>query len=222
MTLSILARDPKTGAFGGAAATGNLAVGAWVLRAAADAGAAATQGMSVSSIWGDEAIARLRARQAPSRIVEDLTGGDPGREHRQLAVLGPKGAGAAWTGAENRDAKGQLSGEGYMIAGNWLASAEVLAAMERDYLRGAADPEDAFADRLLRALAAGVAAGGDARGTFSAALRVVSPTAPPLDLRVDFDSDPLDRLHTLYQRATTPPYTDWIDRVPTLEDPTRC
>lgn len=222
MTLSILARDSRAGAFGGAAATGNLAVGGWVLRATADAGAVATQGTSVSSIWGDEAIVRLRDRQAPSSIVEDLTDGDPGREHRQLAVLGPEGAGAAWTGTENRDAKGQLIGEGYVITGNWLASTEVLAAMEQAFTATAADPQVAFADRLLSALAAGITAGGDARGTFSAALLVVSPAAPPLDLRVDYDSMPLDTLRALYQRATTPPYTEWIGRVPTLEDPTRC
>ena len=222
MTLSILARDPRTGDFGGAAATGNLAVGAWVLRGAADAGAAATQGMSVSSIWGDEAIVRLRSGQTASRIVEDLACGDPGRDHRQLAVLGPDGAGAAWTGVENRNAKGHLSGEGYVIAGNWLASPEVLAAMERAYQDSAADPQRALADKLLKVLEDAIAAGGDARGTFSAALRVVSPTAPPLDLRVDYDDNPLERLRTLYHRATTPPYTDWIDHVPTLEDPTRC
>ncbi len=108
-----------------------------------------------------------------------------------------------------------------MIAGNWLASADVLAAMERAFIAASTDPQAAFADRLLQSLAAGIAAGGDARGTFSAALRVVCLTAPPLDLRVDYDSNPLDKLRALYHRATRPPYTDWIDRVPTLEEPTR-
>jgi len=221
MTLSILARDPDTGSLGAAAATGNLAVGAWVLRAAADAGATATQGMSVSSIWGDEAIVRLRDGQTAPDIVEALTRGDAGCEHRQLAVLGPSGPGGAWTGAENRDAKGHLSGDGYVIAGNWLASTRVLAEMERVYLRSAPEPQGAFADRLFQALAAGIEAGGDARGTFSAALRVVSRNAPPLDLRVDYDDTPLEKLRALYHRATSPPYANWINRLPTLEDPTR-
>ena len=70
MTFSVLALDRATGAIGGAAATGNLAVGAWVLHAAAGVGAVATQGLSVSSPWGDEGLARLGRGESPRRSCQ--------------------------------------------------------------------------------------------------------------------------------------------------------
>ena len=222
MTLSILARDPATGALGAAAATGNLAVGAWVLRAAAGVGAVATQGLSPSTLWGDEALQRLRDGAGARETVDALTGGDAGRAHRQLAVLDHTGATAAWTGDANLDAKGDRTGADYVIAGNWLVSSQVLAEMERAFTSTAEDPQTTFAERLMAVLEAGIAAGSDQRGTHSAALRVVSPTAPPLDLRVDYDDAPLTRLRALYARATSPTYLDWVKHLPTLTDPSRC
>ncbi len=222
MTLSILARDPETGAIGAAAATGNLAVGAWVLRAAAGAGAVATQGLSVSPIWGDKALQMLQAGQGAENIVADLTASDEGKAYRQLTVLDRTGAVEAWTGVENPLARGHLTGEGYVIAGNWLTAVSVLRDMELAYKDSWASGGTALAERLLAALEAGVKAGSDARGTQSAALVVVSTTRPPLDLRVDFDESPLLKLRALYERSALVAYQDWIDRLPTLEDPYRC
>jgi len=99
MTFAILALDERTGQIGCAAATGNLAVGAWVLRSAPKAGAVATLGYSVSSLWGDEALSRLKDGEPADEIVSSLTGEDAGRDHRQLAVLDKDGRSAAWTGA---------------------------------------------------------------------------------------------------------------------------
>jgi len=220
MTFSVLALDRATGAIGGAAATGNLAVGAWVLRAAAGVGAVATQGMSVSAPWGDEGLARLTRGESPEEIVSDLTQADTGRDHRQLAVMDAAGRSAAWTGPRNEDWKGHVAGVDCVFAGNWLSNRDVLAEMKRAYGDGTATKRE-FGRRLLAVLDAAVEAGSDARGTLSAAIRIVHPARPPLDLRVDHDLTPLARLHALYDMATHPPYREWTGQLPTLDDPCR-
>ena len=220
MTFSVLALDRATGAIGGAAATGNLAVGAWVLRAAAGVGAVATQGMSVSSPWGDEGLARLEKGESPEEIVSELTQEDGGRDYRQLAVMDVAGRSAAWTGRRNEDWRGHVAGVDCVFAGNWLANGEVLVEMERAYREGTATRLE-FGRRLLAVLDAAVEAGSDARGTFSAAIRIVHPGRPPLDLRVDHDLAPLARLNALYDMATRPPYSEWIGQLPPLDDPYR-
>lgn len=222
MTLSILALDRATGAIGGAAATGNLAVGAWVLRAAAGSGAVATQGHSVSPLWGDECLERLRRGERADAIVEAVSAADAGRHLRQLGVLDRHGGTAAWTGERNTPARGHRTGEGHVIVGNWLGSAAVLDAMDIAFRRGADEPRAALDERLLDVLAAGIDAGGDSRGIRSAALRVVRRDAPPLDLRVDYDEQPLTRLRELHARATSEPYAGSMRCVPTLDEPFRC
>lgn len=222
MTFSLLALDRATGGIGCAAATGNLAVGAWVLRAAAGAGAVATQGMSASPLWGDAALARLVRGERAADIVAALTEADSGRDHRQLAVLDAQGNAAAWTGSRNEDEKGQIVAPDHVIAGNWLSAETVLTEMDRSYRDSATAAGVDFGERLLRALEAAVAAGSDSRGTLSAAIRIVRSDRAPLDLRVDYDKDPLSRLRALYEMATSPPYSDWAQQVPTLEDPCRC
>lgn len=220
MTFSVLGLDRATSAIGCAAATGNLAVGGWVLRASARVGAVATQGYAVSPLWGDEALARMANGEPADEALVKLTEPDPGRDYRQLTVLDAAGGTAAWTGAGNPDSKGHILGKDLVVAGNWLANDGVLAAMQTAY---DADQNDAeFGRRLLAGLDAGLAAGGDQRGTMSAAIRIVRPDLPPLDLRVDFDDEPLTRLRALYEMATNAPYSEWARSVPTLDDPYRC
>ena len=222
MTFSLLALDRATGSVGCAAATGNLAVGAWVLRAAAGVGAVASQGLSASTLWGDEALARLARGERADDVVAALTDADSGRDFRQLAVLDARGGAAAWTGSRNEDEKGHIIAPDYIIAGNWLSAETVLSEMDRTYRDSASAVGLALGERLLRALEAAVEAGSDSRGTLSAAIRIVRPDCAPLDLRVDYDEDPVPRLRALYEMATSPPYSDWAGRVPTLEDPYRC
>lgn len=217
MTFSVLALDRRTGAIGCAAATGNLAVGGWVLRAAAGTGAVATQGFSVSSLWGDDALARLARGEAAEKVVSDVTDPDTGRQHRQLTVLDAKGGVGAWTGTENTDAKGHILGAGFVIAGNWLSNTGVLEDMEQALGHAGQN----LGHRLLAALEAGVAAGSDARGTFSAAIRVVRPDQPPLDLRVDYDDNPVARLQVLHDMAESPEYNEWTRHLPTPDHPHR-
>ena len=83
MTFSLLARDPETGALGGAAATGNLSVGAWVLRASAGVGISASQGHFPSTLWGEDVLTELANRVAPEQAMQTIVSADRGRASRQ-------------------------------------------------------------------------------------------------------------------------------------------
>lgn len=221
MTFSILARDPEDGSIGCAAATGNLAVGAWVLRAAANVGAVATQGQSVSSLWGDQGLELLHQGKTADDIVDQLTSADTGRDHRQLAVLDRSGQVASFTGTANKAARGMRSGNNWVISGNWLESEIVLDAMAAEW-SSKNSSNWSMADRLLAILQAGHAAGGDERGCLSAALKVVHKDRPALDLRVDYDDAPITRLAELHQRTQEQSYRRWVEGLPTLKRPEQC
>lgn len=214
MTFSILARDPASGEVGGAAATGSLCVGGWVLRAHPRAGASASQGAAPSTFWGEDVLVRMRAGEAAAQALSAVTGSDAGREHRQLAAIGLDGATGHFTGAANTPAMGARVAPGVVVTGNLLTGEAVLdAALEA--FRAA---PGALPDRLLAALEAGARAGGDKRGLQSAALLVVGPAAPPLTLRIDWSETPLADLARLRARAARPPYADWLSSVPVLTD----
>ncbi len=217
MTFSILARDPKTNTIGGAAATGSLCVGGWVLRGDARVGMSASQGASPSTLWGEAVLEAMKSGESASQAVNAVTAPDSGRSYRQLSALGRSGPGAAFTGADNTPAMGSQIFEGGVVAGNMLASQPVLQAM----IEGFTAATGPFAERLLAALNAANAAGSDARGLLSAALLVLSPDRPPLTLRIDYSQSPLDDLAALYRHATTGEYAKWCDQVPTLDAPER-
>lgn len=217
MTFSILARDPDTGQIGGAAATGSLCVGGWVLRGDARAGISASQGRAPSTLWGEDVLTAMRSGLDATAAVAAVTAADNGRAQRQLSALGPDGRGAAFTGAENVPAMGSRLFGGGVAAGNMLADEAVLDALVTGF-DAAAVP---FASRLLEALRAAEAAGSDMRGLQSAALLIVAPNMAPLTLRVDASDAPLDDLARLLQRATTGDYNAWRLQVPTLSDPER-
>jgi uncharacterized Ntn-hydrolase superfamily protein len=217
MTFSILARDMDTGAVGGAAATGSLCVGGWVLRADPRAGVSASQGAAPSTFWGEEALARMGAGQGAAAAVAGITREDAGAAHRQLSALDLSGGAGAFTGGENTDAKGARQGDGWVVAGNLLASDAVLDAVAEGYARASGT----LPDRLLSALRAGDHAGSDSRGLLSAALLVVAPDAAPLTLRVDWSETPLADLAHLLVRTRDPDYAAWLGTVPTLADPER-
>lgn len=215
MTYSILAFDPQTDSLGCAAATGNLAVGAWVLRAEANVGVVATQGRSVSSLWGDQAMHQLANGRDAARILDDLVGADSGAHHRQLTIIDRHGNASGWTGTENVDFKAHWIEDGLVVAGNWLANESVLSAL----LAGYRNREGPMPDRLLAALQHASNSGGDLRGTQSAALKVVSPSAPPIDLRVDFSDSPVGSLVSLYERTQDNSYRQFLERLPTVNSP---
>ena len=101
MTFSILVRDPETGAMGGAAATGNLCVGGWVLRGDVRAGLSASQGKTPSTLWGEDVLDEMRKGLSAENAVANVVSADHGRETRQLLALDHGGRTAAFTGDEN-------------------------------------------------------------------------------------------------------------------------
>lgn len=217
MTFSILALDRDSGAIGGAAATGSLCVGGWVLRGHPTAGMSASQGASPSTIWGEDMLAEMSSGLPAKTALDKIVSRDPGRSFRQLTGLDLTGRTAAFTGNDNEDDKGAFAFKDGIAAGNMLASAEVLSALAEGFL-AASGPFDA---RLLAGLSAADRAGGDFRGLQSAALLVLHPARAPLTLRVDSSDDPLAALGKLHKKATSGAYADWARQVPTLSDPGR-
>ena len=196
MTWSIIARDEATGRFGIAVATKFFAVGSRVPHIASGFGAIATQAL-VNPYYGIDGLKMLREAKSAREIVDQLTAADPGQASRQLHVMDAAGRIAAHTGNECVDWCGHIEGDGFSIAGNMLAGARVLEETATAYTFANALP---FAQRLIAALRAGEAAGGDKRGKQSAALLIHGDEEwSELDLRVDDHVDPLSELARLEQ-----------------------
>lgn len=194
MTWSILVRDPASGTLGLAVATRFFAVGALCLYADGGVGAVATQAL-VNPSFGPAALRLLRQDVAPAEAVARLTAADPGRAHRQLHILDVQGRSARFTGSACGTWCGDLGGTDISVAGNLLAGPEVIAATARAYEAATDLP---LARRLIAALRAGEAAGGDKRGKQSAALALYSTEEyADLSLRVDDHPDPLAELERL-------------------------
>lgn len=215
MTFSLLARDPDTGDLGGIAATGNLCVGAWVLRGDATAGLTASQGRMPSTLWGEKALELMKQGLSAEETVARVIRGDRGRATRQLAVMTRRGKAAAFDGEDNEPFIGHLVGENWIVCGNWLKGPEVIERTGEIF----AGLGGRFENRLLAALRAGTEAGSDSRGTESAALLVVGMDRPPLSLRVDWDDDPVGRLEALHSRTLDPAYAEWAAGLPTRTRP---
>lgn len=201
MTFSIVARSADGTAHGVAVASKFLAVGAAVPAAEAAVGALATQSYA-NLAYRPQGLALLRTGVTAQGVVDGLTAADPGRAQRQLGVVGRSGEGATYTGDGCHAWAGGLAGDGYAIQGNILTGPEVVEAMRDAWL--ASDPRMPLASRLLAALRAGDAAGGDSRGRQSAAVLVVAPgqgyggTSDVLvDLRVDDHPEPCTELARL-------------------------
>lgn len=215
MTFSILAQDLNTGAFGGAAATGSLCVGGWVLRGDSRAGMSASQGAAPSTMWGEDVLERMRGGEDAQTALDAVVDADAGRGWRQLAALDTQGNTACHTGTENTGWSGSLLGPGLVVSGNLLAGRQVLDALSDTFQRA----DGSMAERLLAALTAAERAGGDTRGLQSAALLVVGDMMPPLTLRIDWAEDPLGALHALYRRSQSGDYAAWLPCVPTRDNP---
>ncbi len=197
MTWSIIARD-ASGAFGIAIASKFLAVGALCPYARSGVGAVATQAL-VNPLYAAPALDALARGIAPQRIIDRLTAADEGRAHRQLHLIGADGQSAAYTGASCVDWCGHTAGDAFSVAGNMLAGPQVIEATAAAYQARADLP---FAERLIAALAAGDAAGGDKRGKQAAALLIhTSEDYCALDLRVDDHAEPVRELQRLYEKS---------------------
>lgn len=214
MTWSILARD-ASGAFGIAIASRFFAVGALCPHAQAGVGALSTQAL-VNPLYGRPGLAMLASGMSAPDVVRALVAADAGRDHRQVHAIDAQGRVGAHTGAACIDWCGHLAGEGWSIAGNMLAGPRVLHDTAAAYERAAALP---FAERLLAALDAGDAAGGDKRGKQAAALLVVTTEDyPALTLRVDDHAEPFVELRRLYEKSLER-FVPFTSCLPTRADP---
>jgi uncharacterized Ntn-hydrolase superfamily protein len=194
MTWSIIARDSSNGQFGIAVATRFFAVGARVPYIAAGIGGIATQAL-INPYYGIDGVKLLREGQKPRDIIKTLIAADDGRESRQLHIMDAGGDIASHTGRDCVEWCGHIEGDGFSIAGNMLAGARVLDDTKAAYIANENLP---FAQRLIAAMRAGEAAGGDKRGKQSAALLIYGDEEwSALDLRVDDHTDPLGELERL-------------------------
>jgi uncharacterized Ntn-hydrolase superfamily protein len=204
MTWSIVAHDPNSDAFAVAVATKAFAVGASCPFVRAGVGAVSTQ--SMTNRYLGPAILDAMARGLPAEAaIEGALAGDEGRGIRQVHAVDRFGRAAAWTGDNCVEWCGNVSAGGISVAGNMLAGERTIAATLDAWK---ASQSLAMPDRLMTAMLAGEAAGGDRRGKQSAAmLMVTTEDFPDLNLRVDDHREPLQelrRLLAIWQREGVP------------------
>lgn len=198
MTYSIVACDPQTGHHGVAVASRFFAVGALVPHIRGGRCAVATQAF-VSPIWGLEAAGRLAKGEAAEAVVADLVARDSGQAQRQIHMIDSAGRSAAHTGGQCIDWCGHRIADGVSVAGNMLVGEKVIADTLAAYQAYMDRP---FAERLMLAMEAGEAAGGDKRGKQSAALRIHrGEDYPWIDIRADDHANPLAELRRLFDVA---------------------
>jgi uncharacterized Ntn-hydrolase superfamily protein len=202
MTYSIVARDPETGRFGVAVQSHYLGVGPVVPWLEAGVGAVATQA-SVNISFGPLGLELLRAGRSAGEVVATLVASDPQSHVRQLGVVDASGAVAAHTGTDCIPACGHLVGVGFTVQGNLLERDTCWPAMAAAYESAQAEGVP-FVERLLRAMEAAEAEGGDVRGRQSAALMVVAADLHPaawrgrlMDMRIEDHPDPVPELRRI-------------------------
>ena len=219
MTFSIVAWDSTTQMTGIAVATKHLAVGALVPHAKAFVGAIATQAqtnpilgiiglklLEQHNLGGNEAI-------TTEDVIATLLEEDEERDYRQLHLVDRAGQTAAWTGSQCVDWAGHFTFDNFSVAGNMLVGEQTLTAMADAYQ---AKEGMEFCERLLQALEAGEAAGGDKRGRQSAAIYVVhQDDYPHLDLRIDHHDEPITQLRYIFEESRKEYYQSFRKSMPT-------
>lgn len=214
-TFSITARCRRTGALGVAVSTAVPAVGMLCPFVRSGIGAVATQAFvnPYLGLWGLELLA---GGASAEQTIAALATRDPGIEQRQLAVVDARGGSAAFSGSACDGWYGHLTGPDHAIAGNMLVGEATLRAMQESFV---AEDERPLAERLIGALAAGQAAGGDKRGKQSAALKIYTTEEyAALDLRVDEHPQPVAELQRVYDVALER-LVPLLEMLPTLKDP---
>jgi len=198
-TYSIVACDLERGEWGVATQSKFLAVGSIVPWAEPQAGAVATQSYA-NPRYGPDGLALLREGLSAAEVVTRLTEADEGRDERQLGIIDARGGAATFTGSACHDWAGGRTGAGYAAQGNLLVSGDTADALAESFEASSGS----LAERVLGALAAAQAAGGDKRGQQSAALIVVKRDGGYaglsdilVDLRVDDHEAPIDELRRL-------------------------
>jgi uncharacterized Ntn-hydrolase superfamily protein len=204
-TFSIVARDPVTGDLGVAVQSHWFSVGSVVPWAEAGIGAIATQSF-VDPSYGKLGLELMRSGKTAPETLKALLAADDGREVRQVAMIDARGNVNAWTGKNDIQAAGHIVGKNFSVQANLMANDKIWPAMAQAFEKTKGD----LATRMLAALEAAQAAGGDIRGRQSAAIIIVTgkPTGQAwkdriFDLRVDDSPEPLKELRRLItlQRA---------------------
>jgi uncharacterized Ntn-hydrolase superfamily protein len=205
-TYSIVAADPEARELGCAVQSRYFAVGATVPWVRAGVGAVATQAYALSAS-GPKLLEAIAAGASPKEALRDVVEADERSARRQYGLVTADGRAFVYTGEECSEWAGGHAGSGYSVQGNILTRPEVVDAMARSFEQSAGRGK-ALGDRLMDALDAGEAAGGDRRGKQSAALlveRVGAAEVTPLgidrviDLRVDDHQEPLIELRRLLE-----------------------
>lgn len=211
MTWSIVAHDKDTGAFAVAVTTCAFAVGARCPHVRAEVGAVSTQSMT-NPYLGPAILDGLERGLDPEGALKAVLAADEGRGIRQVHVVDRLGRAAAWTGENCVTWCGHETEEGFSVAGNMLANAAVVDQTFKVFRRRS---EMALPERMLAALNAGEAAGGDKRGRQSAALLMTTTEDfPDINLRADDHEAPLEELARLLRlwRASAEPRMHWFPR----------
>ncbi len=196
MTFSISARDPRNGMLGVGTSSKALSAGGLVPYVRKGAGAIASQSF-VNPYLGIDGLVLLEQGLPAERAVEHLIEGDPGRGMRQLGIVDVDGRTAAYTGERCIPWAGHVLGGGYVCLGNILTGERVVRAMATEFERTV---EEELPERLMQALEAGQAAGGDRRGRQSAGIYVIAGEEYPwCDIRVDDHEDPVPELRRVLE-----------------------
>ncbi|HEX9464935.1 MAG TPA: DUF1028 domain-containing protein [Alphaproteobacteria bacterium] len=204
MTWSIVAFDPASQAFAVAVTTRAFAVGARCPHVRSGVGAVSTQSIS-NPYLGPLVLDQLERGSSPAEAIEAALRNDAGRDLRQVHAVDRQGRAAAWTGRHCVEWAGHRTAPGFSVAGNMLKGETVVGATFQAF---GANGDVSLAERLLMALDAGEAAGGDRRGRQSAALLLTTTEDfPDINLRVDDHAEPLTELRRLleiYRRDLEP------------------
>jgi uncharacterized Ntn-hydrolase superfamily protein len=204
VTYSIVARDPDTGQLGVGVASRVLAVGALCPWGEPGVGAVATQSF-VELSYGTKTLSALRQGAAPALVLEELTDADPGAPTRQVAVVDATGRVAVHDGEQCIAEAGHVLGEQFSCQANMMRYPGVPEAMADAFAR----TKGSLVVRILSALDAAEAAGGDFRGRQSSAVKIVAKNSEDglngllIDLRVDDHPEPLAELRRLMDLHTT-------------------
>lgn len=199
MTFSIVARDPPKGSLGIAISTARPCVGAGTVYVQQGVGAIASQAWTNPRL-GTDGLRLLEVGLSPEAALTVLLEDDSHAARRQVGAVDAWGRVFAYSGAECEGWFGHRPGDNYSVQGNMLVSGDTIEAMATTF----ESTRGHLAQRLVAALEAGQAAGGDKRGRVSAALLVRPPLAPPLplwewaDIRVDEHPDPVAELRRIF------------------------
>jgi uncharacterized Ntn-hydrolase superfamily protein len=214
-TFSIVGRCDRTGQLGVAVSTADVAAGRMVTWARAGVGAVATQSWP-SLYLAIDALNLMAGGAGAASALDRVLASDPGRSARQVGVVDSDGGSATFSGDECTPWYGGINGPNFAIQGNMLIRGDTVSAMAASFLE--TDGLD-LAERLVRALEAGQAGGGDKRGRQCAALLVADKEEYPLwDLRVDEHANPVAELRRIYEIARTD-LLPFVQGLPTRENP---